>query len=289
MDDQSLYITAKNEEKDDHPQQDIKETLYECKECHLKFKREASLAAHFDAAHAEKVPPSYSCPECEYKTPHLGHLKFHITKHHSNPDELIEKAIKSRYFYCPHCSKKFNHINCLHEHVALDHENRKPYACDICGNEIKTLKLYKQHMSRHEKNASKYQCNFCDASFPQQNMLFKHIRENHPKHHVCNVCGANFTRKENLTQHMKKHEQSVNERKTIVCPIEGCKATFTRESNLKTHLKSIHGGVLPYACEVCGKEFLYPSLLSLHMESHEQKPEEEIIDLDESILDQPFD
>lgn len=291
MNDTSLIDISKGNNGDETNNliQNDQEKLYECNECHMKFKREASLAAHFDSVHAPKIAKDYLCPECDYKSSSLSHLKFHLSKHHKNPEELLKKAVESRYFTCPHCSKKFKQLNTLHEHVANDHENRKPYACDICGNEIKTLRLYKQHMGRHEMNKSKYKCNLCDAEFPQQILLFKHIRENHPKSHICEICGASFKRKENLDQHMRKHESTVEERKKFVCPVEDCKSTFTRESNLKTHMKSVHGGVLPYTCEICGKGFLYPSLLCLHMESHEQKPEPEIINLDDTFLTEgPF-
>ncbi|OHT14463.1 Zinc finger, C2H2 type family protein [Tritrichomonas foetus] len=265
------------------------EATFECEVCQMTFKRESSLAAHFDALHASKIAAEYHCSECDFKNAHLGKFKQHLKKH-ENPEELLKQAIDSRFFICDKCSQKFRHFNTLRAHVALEHENRKPYSCDICDVEFKDIRSYKQHQAKHEMYQNKelkYKCSNCEASFPKQIELFRHIKESHPKPHVCDICGAAFKRKENLTSHLKKHNSSVAERRTFICPVEGCKATFTRNSNLKTHIKSIHGGVQPYTCEICGKDFLYPSLLENHRKSHEKLPEPEVITLDESFFEGP--
>ena len=259
---------------------------FECPECNMVFKRESSLAAHFDMIHAPKINPDYQCPLCEFKVNHLGKFKLHLRqKHPGQSEQMLQEAIKSRFFICKYCSLKFRRLNTLHEHVANVHEGCKPYSCDICGAELLNLRYYKQHMAKHEKREPKYKCEVCGQEFQTQIPFFRHIRENHPKYHKCNICGAQFKKKENLVQHQQKHNSDPNSRKTYVCPIEGCKSSFTRKSNLQTHIKSIHGGVQPYSCEICGKDFLYPSLLEKHKKSHIKQEEPEVITLDESLFE----
>lgn len=256
------------------------EKTFECKQCHMKFDREASLKSHTDALHAIKKPNCYiySCSTCDYKTNIYENLKNHMWENHQ--EQLPTKPQTNVCFFC---QKECDDSKALQEHIQNDH---MPYTCEICQQEIRSLKQYRQHMGNHEKNEDKYNCKICNAKFPQQLLLFKHIRENHPKPHICEYCGAEFKRKENLEQHMKIHQASKKDRKAFLCPVDGCNSSFTRQSNLTTHLRSIHGGVQPYTCEICGKGFLYPSLLASHAHIHEEKTEPEIIILDTSIFNE---
>jgi uncharacterized Zn-finger protein len=102
---------------------------------------------------------------------------------------------------------------------------------------------------------------------------------------VCGECGATFTRKSNIDEYVRKHTKPPAERRTFVCPIEGCASAFTRKSNLQTHLETIHAGLQPHCCPTCGKDFRYPSLLQKHMQSHLEKVAPEVVELGENWMD----
>lgn len=258
------------------------EGKYICPKCHLEFVREGSLFSHIDSLHEEEKPTKmYECSVCDYKTKEFSHFQHHA-KTHKGVEGIVEEAIKKKFFVCSICQKKFKKKHRLREHQSICHENRKPYSCDICGQDFVALKNYRNHTCLRKENNVK--CIFCDEKFKSQKDMFTHVKEKHKKPHVCPVCGNSFERKENLRQHMETHSSDKAARKVFVCSVEGCNSSFTRKSNLNTHMQTIHGGILPYSCEICGRTFRYPSLLAKHAELHKKEPEPEIIEIDMSLF-----
>ncbi|KAH0789315.1 zinc finger protein [Histomonas meleagridis] len=256
---------------------------FSCPYCVLTFKREGSLHAHIDCIHGDmfQKTKSYHCPLCDY-TGTKSHLQQHIKAYHKNSEDIIEEAIQRKYFVCPFCSQTFKKIHTFRQHTAIIHEHKKPYSCDICGQEFLSLLNYKRHPCL--KKSKDIKCSYCDAKLSSRKELTRHLKEEHKKPHVCPECGATFSISANLKQHMQKHSGSPTSRRKFACPVDGCNSAFTRQTNLNTHIKTIHGGVLPYTCDVCGAAFLYPSLLAKHAESHIKQPEPEIIEFDDVFL-----
>lgn len=239
-----------------------RETPFICEFCKLPFKRKSSLDAHIDSMHTRQR--IYACTECDYSTSHVSHFRTHLHRH-DNPDVIMEVVLRSIPNYCSICKKYFFRNHALTEHIALYHENVKPYSCEICDVEFKSLANYKRHMEKHATGES-------DDSKPDSGGK-----------HVCMTCGAVFSRCSNLKEHMSTHVSPKDARRVFACTFEGCGSRFTRKSNLTTHMQTVHGGVQPHVCDVCGKDFRYPCLLAKHLEIH-GKQEPEVIELTEDML-----
>ncbi|KAG5289508.1 transcription factor tfiiia [Histoplasma ohiense] len=89
------------------------------------------------------------------------------------------------------------------------------------------------------------------------------------KTHLCpyDGCLKAFNRPARLTEHLRSH---TNER-IFNCTYEGCEKTFLRASHLNHHVKSAHTTIRDYVCdrEGCGKTFVTGSRLRRHLAAHE--------------------
>ncbi|EEQ86340.2 C2H2 transcription factor [Blastomyces dermatitidis ER-3] len=89
------------------------------------------------------------------------------------------------------------------------------------------------------------------------------------KTHLCPYegCFKAFNRPARLTEHLRSH---TNER-IFSCTYEGCEKTFLRASHLSHHVKSAHTTIRDYICdrEGCGKTFVTGSRLRRHLAAHE--------------------
>ncbi|PGH18627.1 hypothetical protein AJ79_00406 [Helicocarpus griseus UAMH5409] len=89
------------------------------------------------------------------------------------------------------------------------------------------------------------------------------------KTHLCPYegCLKAFNRPARLAEHLRSH---TNER-IFNCTYEGCDKTFLRASHLSHHVKSAHTAIRDYVCdrEGCGKTFVTGSRLRRHLAAHE--------------------
>ncbi|OAX84787.1 hypothetical protein ACJ72_00840 [Emergomyces africanus] len=89
------------------------------------------------------------------------------------------------------------------------------------------------------------------------------------KTHLCpyDGCFKAFNRPARLTEHLRSH---TNER-IFNCTYEDCDKTFLRASHLSHHVKSAHTTIRDYVCdrEGCGRSFVTGSRLRRHLAAHE--------------------
>jgi len=57
---------------------------------------------------------------------------------------------------------------------------------------------------------------------------------------------------------------------TYGCPYEGCDCKFKRAEHMNRHVKSIHEGVKPHGCDLCGKTFARRDNMKQHRRTHEK-------------------
>ena len=107
-------------------------------------------------------------------------------------------------------------------------------------------------MYEHQKK-KKIPCETCGQRFSFQGQLDQHkIVHRTIKTHKCMAKGCDkwFMRKADLTVHAESHNNT-----EYKC--DKCESFTTRlRKYWKEHMKG-HEAVLPYACSVCGKCFLY--------------------------------
>ena len=95
---------------------------------------------------AEKPPriDHHACPQCDYKTWHVGHLNAHVRTVHE----------KRRDHACPQCNAAFGEASTLRNHVRAVHEQRKDHACSQCDAAFGKA----SNLSRHVHNSGRDGC-----------------------------------------------------------------------------------------------------------------------------------
>lgn len=112
-------------------------------------------------------------------------------------------------------------------------------------------------------------CKHCNKRFSSMQMLNAHTNQfvsaTEPSQHICSVigCGRKFEADCLLQRHLiNKH--SVEKRK-FACEI--CGKRYVYQFTLKQHLDS-HTGNKPYKCDVCDKSFPHLAYIKIHMRFH---------------------
>ena len=133
----------------------------------------------------------------------------------------------------------------------------------------------------------------CSKSFKKKSKLERHIlSHSSAKSFVCPACNHSFKRKDHLKRHSLSHDP---EGKTFMCPHLECTAggfvdsyhlkrhiacvhdapikcmecgiTFEKKWLLLKHRHITHGEIVPFTCEICGKDFY----TSAHYHEHMQR------------------
>lgn len=82
--------------------------------------KNAETLKHVRIKHTDERP--HKCPDCDYKTAQLGHLKIHMKHKH-----LDEKPHE-----CPDCDYKTVQLSNLKTHMRYRHTKEKPFKCPDC-------------------------------------------------------------------------------------------------------------------------------------------------------------
>jgi len=178
-------------------------------------------------------------------------------------------------------------------YVQLDENNW--YCCSIC-TERKTFR-YRHHMVRHliiyHSGKSEWvKCPLCEKLFPEAWEVKTHVMEVHEgRVHSCPICKTNSNSAASLRVHMKSHTKEeldalnpnrdkIMFRNVEIKPVEGgfvcskCPNSYVYKlkHSLNTHIIRHHQDKSNWVpCEICGKQFMSPWALRLHMQLHENK------------------
>ncbi|XP_050359825.1 zinc finger protein 546-like [Nymphalis io] len=135
------------------------EGIYECDECGNIYTKKPSLKVHIVQKHLNVLP--YVCQICGKRS---------STKNHHKAHELIHKT--ERKVYQCFCGAKmltelgFN----MHQRI---HSGEKPYECGVCGDRFLSASRRLDHIKRrHRSKEMAHGCDQCEARFPQEEYLF---------------------------------------------------------------------------------------------------------------------
>ncbi|XP_011644475.1 zinc finger protein 615-like [Pogonomyrmex barbatus] len=168
--------------------------LYECNECHEKFKHQMSLKAHKEKVHEGRIYPRiFQCDMCkaEYKVKQM--LINHIRSKHNG-----EKRYK-----CAKCNMKFMDTKSLYHHVLL-HTGRKPFSCEFCNMNFRRKSARDIHRRKHTNES--YQCTDCNESFGSYSSRSNHRKKVHGNNKIeCHECGEKYDTTQEFKIHLNKH------------------------------------------------------------------------------------
>ncbi|XP_044746248.1 zinc finger protein 141-like isoform X1 [Coccinella septempunctata] len=145
-------------------------------------------------------------------------------------------------------------------------EVENKYFCELCNKGF----TRKFDMQRHKKLKHD---EIDDVSNSEDRLRNKEIidkcrvNENGKSIYECYICSQRTNHSYNLIRHMTIHTGV----KPYVCHI--CGKNFRLDSSFRKHIKQFHEGVKNYSCEICDKNFGTKSARNEHLNTHsDQRP-----------------
>ena len=96
---------------------------------------------------SENPRASYSCDQCEYKSPSLSFYNRHLSVHSGKSKRKLVKGPLRLCDQCPYSTRK--KVN-LDRHVTSVHRNERNFRCQFCQAGFKRPDALKCHLVTHE-------------------------------------------------------------------------------------------------------------------------------------------
>ena len=172
---------------------------------------------------------------------------------------LRRKRPKDRAYKCQVCGTSKRSMESLNEHHRRNHN---PQMCGVCGKMFDLATTLAHHMYSHYTR--KHHCDKCSfhCFFKSELEAHKIVHRERPSHQcMYPKCGRWFKRKGELSLHVETHKKTWYDCKK--CDFSTKLLKYLKEHE-KSHVKKNED--LPYACDICGKRFLWRSGVKRHKE-----------------------
>ena len=201
-----------------------------------------------------KTPPKINNdttdnPVPDPTSPNKGTLK--VTKY-----GLRKSHHKTRFYKCQNCGKCEKSVRELNDH---HRQANPPLLCSDCNKIFYVPSTFQLHLYEHQKD-KKFTCETCGQKFSFKGQLDQHkIVHQSIKTHKCMAkdCDRWFMWKADLKVHTATHDK-----KEYTCKHCASFKTYLKKY-WKENMKG-HDDILPYACSICKKCFLYRQQVSRH-------------------------
>jgi hypothetical protein len=246
--------------------QEIKNLLFNCDICELKFFKRSSLYKHKKTKHLDGKIIKFVCDLDGKSFKSKKDIKMHMKSHQFVECKICHAKFRLSYirnhlkdihtdfqFQCEKCPKMFKTQSALKLHANIHNEK---FQCSICNIKVKSLKYLKQHQKDLHENPLSYECKICFKKFNQNAGLRIHAKchkENQPKSFNCNRCDFSTVYKESIKSHQKDHENIDKKYAAFENGLK-CDECPTICKNLqawKDHKRMVHPKVL-LQCDLCG-------------------------------------
>ena len=172
---------------------------------------------------------------------------------------LRRKRPKDRAYKCQVCGTSKRSMESLNDHHRRNHN---PQMCGVCGKMFDLATTLAHHMYSHYMR--KYHCDKCEfhCFFKSELEAHKIVHRDQPSHQcMYPKCGRWFKWKGELSLHVEIHKKTWYD--CTKCDFSTKLLKYLKEHE-KSHLNKNED--LPYACDICGKRFLWRSGVKRHKE-----------------------
>ncbi|XP_050688675.1 zinc finger protein 729-like isoform X2 [Eriocheir sinensis] len=291
------------------------EDEFKCTVCQANFTYKRTLTKHMTAVHGDG-PHIKEESEMDTKPFHaevslVEQLQEQLNEGYApktselydepKQSETLESKFPTNPFKCGICEESFTDVDVLCDHYTNSHTGDQEVYCDVCSVGCASEQQLEQHKHLHlfEEQQSiihtiptdefPFVCSICGKSFRKHQEFKRHHRgHTQEKNYKCDLCNAGFPLKSALDKHVLVHTGE----RPFKCDI--CLKSFRQSAALVRHKLWTHRLKNQNKCELCGKTFFTPTLLTYHLDSHgdagqsaKSRLAELAEDEEQQLLDQP--
>ena len=266
-----------------------KEKNFKCDVCDKVYSRKHQLTNHIKDKHDFDFE-GFRCtknPSCEFMAQSQSALQFHIMKIHGSKnynceacgkqydnrlslyyhDRSVHKNIR---YHCTECNSNFSQKSSLTKHIENYHgeASKEVQKCDECGKILSCIEKLRLHKRKvHSEWKAWHQCDKCEFKTKTPGSLKSHISVVHfnIKPFACDLCEFKAANQSDLRAHKRRKHSIQKQERNFKC--DKCEFKSHTRQGVTTHINSVHLGLRPYVCDICGKSFTQSGHRGFHIKS----------------------